>query len=412
MRILKKITSCFLAGVLAFTMMCAFTVSVGAADYKKVVTSTGSVNRYYSLGKDLYFSQDHKIYRITDKNIKNLKKTGKLSRTKVTLPKELSGNDWTFYNDNDFNYAPLCLFVKDNGQCVICRYDDEKNSLIKVYSSSNPCGISKNGVISEFQQDSKNGKLTLKLISKTGKTIKSVSINCIGSAFRVACYGSKYCYAICAYSTDSLVYPDGNPVNHFKGNLIRIDEKGNQKVLDELAFEWLSIEKCTQNGFSFKYSFAGGTYEYNYFNDTGELSGVLDFLGRGTLYGDKVYGNRAIMKHGDSDNAYYTITDVKTEMAISGKYKSMSTNDGKIYLVQNYDGKWGYIDSKGKELGWFDDATLFSGSYALVIKNGKTYFINKNMKRVSETFKSDEVICTGKLFQYKSGDKWYSVTMK
>lgn len=32
MRILKKITSCFLAGVLAFTMMCAFTVSAGAQD--------------------------------------------------------------------------------------------------------------------------------------------------------------------------------------------------------------------------------------------------------------------------------------------------------------------------------------------------------------------------------------------
>ena len=59
MRFLKKIMSCFLAGVLAFTMMCAFTVSAGAQDESQA-------SKYAVTGKydgDVFVIGGESIYR-------------------------------------------------------------------------------------------------------------------------------------------------------------------------------------------------------------------------------------------------------------------------------------------------------------------------------------------------------------
>lgn len=69
---------------------------------------------------------------------------------------------------------------------------------------------------------------------------------------------------------------------------------------------------------------------------------------------------------------------------LSKSYKYMGTENGEIYLVQNSDDKWGYIDSNGNELAFFDDAGDFIGDYAPVVSNGKGYLIDRNMNRVSE----------------------------
>lgn len=410
MKLFKRIFSCILALVMALTTLCCLTVSVGAAEYKKVVKSAVNT-QYYSMGNDLYVTDNHKVYRITDSNIKNWKKTGKLSKTSVKLPKELSGSDWTYFSDTDFNYSSLCLFRNGDNR-IICRYDKDKKALVKVLSTKNYCGISKNGVIDEFIWEkgngTKNGKLTVNLYSETGVKFKTLTYSSYGGSWWAYMYGSRYSYIITACSKDSVRDLGDSVYDIYKSKLIRIDEKGNEKVIKSFKAAGLNISSGVGDAITFSYFDPPGRYDYIYYSGTNKC--VENYSGDKLL--DVVYENRAIVGYDTQAGTEYYLSDIKSGKAISGVYKHMSTKDGKIYLVQNNEGKWGYINSKGKELGWFDDATGFSNGYALVIKNGKAYFINEKLKRVSETFKSDSVINEGKLFQYKSGEKWYAVTMK
>lgn len=101
----------------------------------------------------------------------------------------------------------------------------------------------------------------------------------------------------------------------------------------------------------------------------------------------KTYGSNIIMEIDSSFTGglpMYVLLNFKENKAQSKMYKSMSTTDGKIYLVQTKDGKWGYIDSNGKELAMYDNAAVFDGDYAPVVKDGKAYLIDRNMNKVSE----------------------------
>lgn len=91
----------------------------------------------------------------------------------------------------------------------------------------------------------------------------------------------------------------------------------------------------------------------------------------------------------------------------------MSTEDGKIYLVKNAKGERGYINRKGKELAFFEYAGSFIGDYAPVVKNGKAYLIDRNMKQVSEKIDADSVSTLGEgLFRVTKGDKVMLMTYK
>lgn len=108
----------------------------------------------------------------------------------------------------------------------------------------------------------------------------------------------------------------------------------------------------------------------------------------------KTYGSNIVMKIEDykDETVKYVLVNFKENKAQSKIYAYMSTNDGEIYLVQTTDGKWGYIDSNGKELAMFDDAGAFDGDYAPVVKDGKAYLIDRNMNKVSEAIDGTSVL--------------------
>lgn len=105
----------------------------------------------------------------------------------------------------------------------------------------------------------------------------------------------------------------------------------------------------------------------------------------------------------DGGDGYYKV--------LSKSYKHMSTHDGEIYLVKNADDKWGYIDSNGNELAFFDDAGSFIDDYAPVVLNGKGYLIDRNMNKVTE-----DIAATGTstfddgLYGFNAGDNVMLVT--
>ena len=67
-------------------------------------------------------------------------------------------------------------------------------------------------------------------------------------------------------------------------------------------------------------------------------------------------------------------------------YKDISFSFGTdIFLVETLDGRWGYIDTNGNELGFYKDATNFVNGKALVLDDeNRAYIINDKLERISE----------------------------
>ncbi len=125
----------------------------------------------------------------------------------------------------------------------------------------------------------------------------------------------------------------------------------------------------------------------------------------------KPYGKKFIVHFMNGDKSAYALIDITTGKISSDIYLSMSTNDGKKYLVQTLDGKWGFMNNKGKLLKTYDDASEFKGEYAPVVKDGKGFLIDRDLKRVSEKIDADGcVTLTDGLYQFIQGDRALAVT--
>lgn len=119
-----------------------------------------------------------------------------------------------------------------------------------------------------------------------------------------------------------------------------------------------------------------------------------------------------------SDDYVYTLVkvdmkkdDTKCSFSIlSDDYKYIADN-GSVILVEDADDKWGYINTDGELLATFDDAGEFKGKYAPVVKDGKAFLINKDMKRVSEKIDADGVYTLDKdLFEVTVDDEVFLMT--
>lgn len=122
-----------------------------------------------------------------------------------------------------------------------------------------------------------------------------------------------------------------------------------------------------------------------------------------------VYGDVAIAKIYEG----YFLHNLKSGFSEEKEfYQDMSTGDnGKKFLVQTQDGKWGYLNSKGKLLATFDGAGWFIGDYAPVVENGKAYLIDRSMNRVSEKIDAEGVCTLGaNLFRVTIDGEYYLMT--
>ncbi len=118
----------------------------------------------------------------------------------------------------------------------------------------------------------------------------------------------------------------------------------------------------------------------------------------------------------DYDNPQYVLfKDIKD--FLNGDYKTRYKNleiaveEDNLYLFETYSGKIGYMDENEKVLGEFDATDGFVGKYAPVVKDGKAYLVDKDMKAVSTEIEADDVIAIDEdLFLAKKGDTTYFVT--
>lgn len=168
-------------------------------------------------------------------------------------------------------------------------------------------------------------------------------------------------------------------------------------------------------------TFYGARSLDNYEFDSAVMCRYTDGYSSSRIDGTDLFGDRFIaacpvdFTTRPYEYRYVLFQIVNSEMQnytnLTNVYKSMSTEDGKIFLVQTVDDKWGYINANGKELALFDDAGSFVGDYAPVIKNGKAYLIDKNMNCVSEKIDADRVkTINSDMFTCEKDGKTYLVT--
>ena len=208
-----------------------------------------------------------------------------------------------------------------------------------------------------------------------------------------------------------------------------VDTKGNSKIIYVLE-GITAYGKCSANknyqGFE-SVPNEGINKVYLFDNDkTYNLKNICKYknyklLNFGLMFnGTKTIATYIYQKDENAEPQYKcALVDVKSDKILSSLYEYMYTEDnGNTYLMQASNGKWGYLNSKGKKLGSFDFASVFSGNgkYAPVINNGKMYLIDKKMKRASTTVAVDNntVVYTygEELFLYIEGDTQYLMTYK
>lgn len=66
--------------------------------------------------------------------------------------------------------------------------------------------------------------------------------------------------------------------------------------------------------------------------------------------------------------------------------------------------KWGYIDHDGREMALYEDASAFTGGYALVREAGEVYLIDESFEKQQELGKADHISALGELFWVREGD--------
>lgn len=432
-----------LCGSLAALMAMSTTAIVAQAEEtEQVKLKTVSVSEIcgedgftYYLGGNCFTDSKGNIYMLDDKALDDWKKTGKAKFTKLSCDTDISGMvNWSGnLDDGYFQFAKLDADSNVTERKVV-HLDKASGAVKQAYtlptewSFTNPDGYTISFV------DTSPKTVDVMVYDPTGKkTTKTFTFDGNGYAWfnGGAAKGGEYVgYFMWMSSSDDVeeygstftVY--GYEVYGVKrnGELEQIYKKdrtygfgyygsaencivwGDQSAASPIGYMLYSTEN--------KKTYAiGEFFFYGKVGDPGFYSMTIDDIS-GRVYGDKVivYCETG---SGDEDIRYALLKlneDSAAEL-VSKQYKRMSTEDGKIYLVQTDDGKWGYIDSNGKELAIFDDASAFIGDYAPVVMNGKGYIIDRNMNKVSDEVAADGVTTMSKeVFRFMSGNKATLVT--
>ncbi len=443
MNIFKKVA----AAVTAVAVLAGITVSVSAADStlklltEEVDSEIGPLAEegLYVFTNDDGFAEN--FVSISQSALEKWCTGGNLQMTDVKIDGNISWNRLAGFNDT------LALFNVDTSGNITKRYAYTYNGkdTMKIVSTTTDWMYAKtNGDIIQQAVCDKNGNLTFSARTSAGKTVKAkfkVGENPYNGERWYQYYAlndSKYLGYVIYQTTDEPSVSKSSQNLSFEITIAidLVDKNGKTKNVwkkrttdftyygtagNNLVFFYRDLSKDFYN--TCMYDLKKGkvvTYSANsliiaadmpYMKSDGTMLGATEFYDLDSFNGN--YSNIAIAEYHSrsNDTAAYCLVDLSQGEYLSCFYKEMSTSDGKMFLVKTYDDKWGYINTKGKFLGAFDDAGDFKGNYAPVIKNGKAYLVDKTMKCVSEKINATSVRTLGDgLYYVENGSKKYLVT--
>lgn len=456
-----KIRKC-IASFAAAALLCGSMGTTAAAeqDMLELVVSDISVSRAF--GENIFranINGEEKTVRIDGEDIANLRETGELTYDEIAVPDAFKDTGWGLYNNQLFRGGGYGQAVtRDDSNTVTGEYfvhlnnDENKIEVVDEAPADAYVMISSDGYIasSEISQNDE-GLYTLTFnIEAPDGTVNSATVSDIVSyhyylfshnADRIAMIACEppsaehisYLESEFDVSRDDILNDDTHYFNSVY--LYFIDKNGEiEKTAIPYVTGFYSNELCAGDNYfhaELKQTFIAQNYSYLY--DSGEAYRKVDYYSTISdaakeqsltvrriaisSFGTRAYGTRAIAEFTVTEVDpidYYALVDLESGAVLSDIYTSMSTNDGKRYLVQTLDGKWGYLNTKGQLLKTFDEADDFHGDYAPVIKDGKAFLIDRSMNRVSEMIDAEAVL-TGiseNVFAVRIDDKDYFMTYK
>lgn len=367
--------------------------------------------------------------------------TGELSYTDIKLEGfDISADgaeglgyftDTTF---DDGDYIALYTFDEEKNQTsrFAVKYDEETGTISKFRELENKNGqiISSSGMSVSAKVNGETETCTVTVTKADGttfdNTFSGVAFDEWGeygfehSMLSIVRKSDKYIYSI-AFATKYNITGSGSSssgsgtggswetgyydyefyVVDINGNAIKVDDgklhqyaagSGQGTVLSSDSEVFLYYYRAAMAGSpSFAFVSADGSlkrYFYTHLSDSPNAAILKDDiepiakLDGQNILPYQVFGDVALAMVDDD----YALFDYKNNKVLGSSYKSVSTQDnGKTFLVKNNDGKWGYIDANGNRQGeMFDDASSFIGDYAAIVKDGKAYWIDRDMNVISD----------------------------
>ena len=443
MNIFKKVA----AALTAVALLAGISVPVSAADSTLKLLTEEVDSEIVPLAEEgLYiFKNDdgfaENFVSISQSALEKWCTGGDLQMTDVKIDGNISWNRLAGFTDT------LTLFNVDSSGNITKRYAytyNGKDTMKIVSTTTDWMYVKTNGDIIQQAVCDKNGNLTFSARTSAGKTVKA--------KFKVgenpyngerwynyhAINDSKYLGYVIYQTTDEssvskssqnlsfeitiaidLVDKNGKVSNVWKKRTTDFTYYGTAG--NNFVFFYRDLSKDFYN--TCMYDLKKGkvvTYSANsliiaadmpYMKSDGTMLGATEFYDLDSF--NRNYSNIAIAEYHSrsNDTAAYCLVDLSQGEYLSRFYKAISTIDGKMFLVKTCDDKWGYINAKGKFLGAFDDAAEFWGDYAPVLKNGKAYLVDKNLKCVSEKIDATSVRTLGDgLYYAENGSRKYLVT--
>ncbi len=446
-RLLAKAAAC----VTAVSLAAGMAVTASAEDkYMKLISADfpsciERASNYYGAGDEYFSLYDTEwnlngFVRIGENELNKWRESGEFSYDKV-------GTDYIFENGQPYEpvgaWDYLCV-ATESSQTDVLHLDRKTNEMTLANSADTTEYKSKYGL--------SNGYIfAVKDVLNSNNRLDSVCVTVFspdGEKHETYFdYDNAPAWLAYNYCVDNTA--DGEYIGYFIRNnggdsvgysLYGFSKDGSYETLwndDSKNFRWMygSAMNCsgyvvweTETGTIRDYyvCYDGKVYDWEWdlernssgmaclYTDIGSEENLeFPFAGfDGEIFSQKAIAKfqRSTMEHGDN-RSVYALVDITDGRLLSDAYLSMSTYDGKKYLVKTMDGKWGYMNSKGKLLKTYDDAGDFIGDYAPVVKDGKGFLIDRDLNRVSEKIDADG--CTTMsdgLYRFTQGDSYVAVT--
>ena len=392
-----RLGACFTAAAIMGTMA----VSASAEELRKIVTAPGDgFGSPTDLG-DGYFkittydekgNETDKIVCIDDEVLKNWRETGTLNYdivktdlksmnigfSRTNLGTDLSSSDYIVINDYDNNKKYLMKCDKKN----------HTFTTLQTLESTSRYDVTSDGYVYICNYDSQSNSVKFSITKPDGTTVENnVDLKgYVNDMSLVWCEDEKYCgFFLMKKEGATREIPDGdyNTLSANTYTLFGVDKKGNATKIKDIESVVIGPRAA--------YDKANGNINVLFCNpDENKRQYLVYSIKDGTsktIDEDKFEDLSRYQYQDESRLADDSSLYDRKDNHVIAKYDSISTKDGQIFTVRNRNSEnnnYGYIDRDGKELAKFDRAGDFAGDYAPVIKDGKAFFIDRNMKKVSE----------------------------
>lgn len=363
-------------------------------------------NSYSFLGNG-YLTDGKRFLRIGEEQISEWSKTGKISAALVESDLDISGLSWW---TGDFEGGYVQLIREDSDGNVTERYvvhlNKDSGKIETAYKlGADWCYTTPDGyTVLSPTSDVGSGTVTFTVMKPDGTSFTSTLNSWVAHqdgakwddyvwfTYRAA-VDDKYCaYAVIdekldGQMTDERVYA-----------VYAIDKQGNTvKLKGDIRAAGCNFSRADGDNLAVSFVDSPFAFVITLSADSGEAHQF-------DMYGNVYYVGKTKAVGQEMGQETQKLIDLSTGNIVA-QYTEIQAVDDELFLVITNDGKCAYINGSGKLLDTFDDADVFLGDYAPVVKNGKAYLIDRNMNRVSEMIDGNGVYSfRGGLYRVDNGE--------